>query len=100
MAVMPEIVFSAEDLGPPHRKFWIWHDPPRDRLWQGANDIRGWGFAVDEYDANGRVRPFIDTWEMTFEEIVRYPELYGPKGMVWRSEATGEVVDIYASLFP
>jgi hypothetical protein len=42
------------------------------------------------------MRPLFDSWAQTFEEIVRYPDNYAPREIVWRRVDTGEVVDIYS----
>jgi hypothetical protein len=62
----------------------------------GSNELHGWCFAVEEAEDADVMRPLFDSWAQTFEEIVRYPDNYAPREIVWRRVDTGEVVDIYS----
>lgn len=82
--------FIANWEGPPRRELHIWTEAAL-----GANELHGWCFAVAEADESGTLQPLYDSWEATFEEILRYPEVYAPRGITWRREDTGDVIDIY-----
>jgi hypothetical protein len=86
-------VFTAEDPGPPSRRFWIARDRPAR-----PGTVRGWSFTFDEVAADGSVRPGWDSWEEHYFEILRYPPQYVSGPLVWRRVATGEVVDLKALL--
>ncbi|WP_152485785.1 hypothetical protein [Euryhalocaulis caribicus] len=59
------------------------------------NVVSGWQFVVEEFDDNGKPRPLWDAWEEHYHEIIRYPEAYAPKDIIWKRNGTDEVVDIY-----
>jgi hypothetical protein len=82
--------FVAEQLGPPHRRYWIVRDPPVTSNTQ----TRGWAFVYDEMDSDGQWQPGWDTWEEWFFEILRYPEEHSSEALAWRRKASGEVVDL------
>jgi len=85
--------FEADSEGPPKRKLYVWQDgPEQTRI---ANLVSGWGFSVSSFDENGTEQPLWDTWERTFEEILRYPPEYAPRDIVWTRIDTGEVVNLY-----
>ena len=84
----PDHEFCAELKGPPHRHFWI------------AGSVGSWEFAYDNINEAGEGAPGWDIWEATFEEIVRYPEIYGDRAMIWRDVKTRQIVDIYSLSFP
>lgn len=86
--------FESDYAGPPRRRLYLWRD---EEIPPGApvNTVRGWGFAVSEFDSEGLEYPVFDTWEETLSEILRYPPIYGP-GSIWRRSDTGEAVDISA----
>ncbi len=88
--------FIADDPGPPHRRFYIYDDRPLDPSRGDPNVVNGWSFVVDETDGNGEPRPLRDTWEETFEEIIRYPELYARSVLIWLDQDTGQTVDLQA----
>ncbi|MDP2117424.1 MAG: hypothetical protein Q8J71_08515 [Brevundimonas sp.] len=50
-------------------------------------------FIVD-YEDNGEWVPGFDSWERWFFEVLRYPPVYALPDLVWRSESTGEAVDL------
>lgn len=85
-------IFVAEQVGPPRRRFWISRNPP-----PASNTyVGGWVFIYDEMDAHGEWRPGWDTWEEWCFEILRYPLVHAVEPLVWRREATGEIVDMAA----
>ncbi|MGE0742451.1 MAG: hypothetical protein AB7O98_14010 [Hyphomonadaceae bacterium] len=86
--------FEAASEGPPKRKLYIWQDEPVPAN-AAPNVVSGWGFSVSEFDEVGDPQPFWDTWERTFEEILRYPPEYAPRDIVWTRIETGEVVNLY-----
>lgn len=74
----------ADHPGPPARRLRLWFEPP------------GWMFAYTETVAGGEERLGGDYWDETFRAIIRYPDDYAPRGVIWRDERTGEIVDIYS----
>ncbi|WP_339915772.1 hypothetical protein [uncultured Brevundimonas sp.] len=80
----PEFSFVADHPGPPARRLRLWSEPP------------GWMFAYTETVAGGEERLGGDYWDETFRAIIRYPDDYAPRGVIWRDERTGEIVDIYS----
>lgn len=86
-------VFEADSKGRPKRKLYIWQDPPREAD-DAPNVVSGWGFSVSKFDEADQEQPLWDTWEATFEEILRYSPQYAPRDITWR-RAGGEVVDLY-----
>ncbi|WP_133162155.1 hypothetical protein [Hyphococcus luteus] len=88
------VSYKAEYVGPPKRYLYLTKELPI------PNDappemVSGWVFVVDEEDKNGEIQPLWDTWEETYREIIRYPEVYAPKDITWVNDDTGEPVDIY-----
>ena len=71
-------------------------EQPRRRL-RIASSAQGWMFFVFDVDSAGAEHLSFDTWEDTWDEIVRYPEGHAPKAIVWRDERGGAIVDIYAT---
>ena len=84
--------FVADSPGPPKRRLYIYQQPEEGP----PNSIRGWGFVVEDIDENGQQHPLYDSWERTFEEILRYPPDYAPCDIQWRWAADGEPIDLYA----
>lgn len=94
MQLGPRRSFVADWLGPPRRRFYLWQDPPIPN--DAPKYIRsGWGFAVSQFDTEGREQPFLDFWEETYREILMYPPEYAPREIEWHDEFSGKVVDIY-----
>jgi len=81
----PPYSFEAEYEGPPRRGLYIW-----------GGDESGWAFAWNDLDGEGTYRSGGDNWEETYEAILRYPEVYAPRNVVWRDVRSGEIVDIYS----
>lgn len=87
--------FSAEQIGPPQRRYWIARDPSKS----SNVEVRGWAFIYEEMGPDGEWRPGWDAWEEWFFEILRYPSEYAAGPLVWRREADDRVVDL-ATLQP
>lgn len=82
---MDTVVFTAEQVGPPKRRFWIYGKP--------SPSTEGWTFVVDN-EADGEWCPGFDSWERWFFEVLRYPPAHALADLVWHSESTGEAVDL------
>jgi hypothetical protein len=90
--VEPSKTYTAEWIGPPHRKYYLWRDAVAT---DGEPSVPGWHFQYSMID-DGIELPGWDVWEPTLGEILRYPPEYGPRNLVWRDESSGDVVDIFA----
>lgn len=64
------------------RRAFIYRDPEGG----AEGTVRGWCFVVEKLDADGTPTPIWDTWEETFEEILRYPPGWLSGEMIWRDE--------------
>jgi uncharacterized protein (DUF433 family) len=80
----PAYCYVADVGGAPRRRMRIW------------SEESGWMFLVEEISENGVEHPAFDTWEESWEEILRYPEAHAARDAIWREERSGKVVDIYA----
>lgn len=88
------MVFEAVSKGPPKRKLFLWKERPIPNN-APPEIVSGWGFSVSSFDKNDEELPLWDTWEATYEEIIRYPSEYAPKDIEWVNAHTKERVDIY-----
>jgi uncharacterized protein (DUF433 family) len=84
--------FVAEWEGPPRRKLYLRHE--RNAL-DDERQFAGWMFEVRDFDEAGEEQPRWDNWEESLREILRYPELYAPRDLIWRDETTDAIVDVY-----
>jgi hypothetical protein len=84
----PHHVFVATDDGPPKRRFWIYHDGPSI----AEKIVRGWRFVFDEEAEDGSWEPGHNPGEEWFFEIMRYPQIYASRPLVWRRECDNEIV--------
>ncbi|HEX3888509.1 MAG TPA: hypothetical protein VHW05_13515 [Phenylobacterium sp.] len=82
--------FVADAVGPPRRRFWIYHSGIVGQPEQG------WCFVYDDHDDEHGWRTGWDTFEVYFYEILRYPPEYAKGPLTWRDEETGETVDLPA----
>ena len=82
--------FVADVEGPPRRRMYIYRDPPIT----SDGQTRGWSFVIEDQMADGDANPVWDTWEETFAEIARYPEVYSTENPVWRREADNEAMQL------
>jgi len=89
-----EEYYVAEYSGPPLRRLHI-HEDKNGPYKEASNYRSGWEFVVEEANEKGEMQPLWDTWEEHYYEIIRYPEDYAPKGVIWKRNGTEEVVDIY-----
>jgi uncharacterized protein (DUF433 family) len=80
----PLYSFVAEVEGPPRRRLRIWSEEP------------GWMFLIEVTGEAGVEQPGFDAWEESWERILLYPEEYAPRGVEWRDERSGKIIDIYA----
>ena len=87
--------FVADSEGSPRRRLYIKQERPVTPT-DLPGTVSGWLFVISDVDAAGEESPHWDTWEETFEEILRYPPEYAPRSIVWRRSLTGEVVDLYS----
>jgi uncharacterized protein (DUF433 family) len=55
-----------------------------------------WRLDVSEFDDDGEELPLGDVVENSFDQIIRYPENYAPRDIIWRDEYTDGIVDIYS----
>lgn len=79
-------VFIAEQVGPPHRHFYISpenSDPEAYPRW--------WRFVCEDEGVNEPVRSTVEAW---FFEILRYPPEYASEPLIWRREFNGQVVSL------
>jgi hypothetical protein len=82
---MATTVFTAEEAGAEHLRFWIYGEP--------SPSTEGWAFIVEK-KVQGEWQPCFDTWERWFFEVLRYLPEYGAGESVWRWESTGETADL------
>jgi hypothetical protein len=83
--------FVADVRLPERRRMWITHTGIQKSSF-GAAEWLGWSFVVSTFGDGDEERPLADRWEMTFLEILRYPEEYSEKPIQWRRQDTGENV--------
>jgi uncharacterized protein (DUF433 family) len=81
--------YIAEWEGPPHRKLYL-HKVSNDP------SLLFWRLDVSEFDDDGEELPLGDVVENSFDQIIRYPENYAPRDIIWRDEYTDGIVDIYS----
>jgi hypothetical protein len=85
---MTEVVFVGHASGAPRRRIFIYSEPLLDRP-----DL-GWMIVVEEIGPSGAGQCIFDTFELTFSNILRYPEDWATGPITWVREDTGEPVDI------
>jgi uncharacterized protein (DUF433 family) len=86
----PGECFVADWAGPPRRKICV------SRASQKGLTPELWQIAADEFDADGAAFPLPDALDEGFAQILRYIPRYAPHDLVWRDEATGNVVEIHS----
>lgn len=90
---MPRPVFLAHADGPPKLRLYLYRDD--DFEYRGRKMPGPWHIVVDRMVGNDW-EPQVDYVEEEFMNIREYPSRYAPDDIVWRDEATGEIVNLDA----